>query len=112
MSIQTAIILTMSAFFAAAGQILFKLGSSGRSSVAEFVNLHNVLGGAIFIFATFLWLYGLSRTQMHVAYPFTMLTFFLVIVMSVFVVGEQPTLVAMLGFTIIGIGLSVVWIGS
>jgi drug/metabolite transporter (DMT)-like permease len=112
MNMQTVIILTISAFLAAVGQIFFKLGSSGRVSLVEFVNTHNVLGGVMYISGTCLWLYGLSRSPLHLVYPFTMLTFFMVIAFSVLVAGEQPTFTAMLGFFIIGIGLSVVWLGS
>lgn len=101
-------LLLTAAVCAAAGQILFKLGAANRTSLMAFVNPQIVGGGALYFIGTVLWIGALSRLPLSVAYPFTVLTFVLVYLASVFLLGERPTPGAITGVVLVLAGLAVI----
>jgi undecaprenyl phosphate-alpha-L-ara4N flippase subunit ArnE len=101
-----------SGILAATGQVLLKIGSDGRIRVIEFLNIAIVAGLACYAAGVVLWLYALSLAPLHLVYPFTMLTFVLVAVASVFILGERPSSVSMIGWFVTLIGIVLVCLGA
>jgi multidrug transporter EmrE-like cation transporter len=97
---------------AAAGQLLLKMGASGRTGVFEFANLPIAFGLACYAAGVILWIYALSVAPLYVVYPFTMLTFVLVGLASFLLLGEQPSALAMGGWIVILAGIALVGFGS
>ena len=104
---------------AAVGQLLFKLGLTTTGDAASTVVLSKVfsqlltspilwLGLLCYGASTVLWLMALSMTQLNKLYPFTALTFALVMILSGVVLKEPLTWVSMVGFAVIVIGLYIV----
>lgn len=103
-------LLLVSACCAAAGQVLFKLGAANRRTLVELVNPQVATGGLLYIVGAGLWVYALTRLPLSVAYPFTVLTFVLVYLASVFLLGERPPIGAMAGVVLVLIGLgAILW---
>jgi drug/metabolite transporter (DMT)-like permease len=101
-------LLLAAAVFAAAGQVLFKLGATNRVSLAAFINPQIIGGGVLYFLGAVLWVGALSKAPLSVAYPFTVLTFVLVYLASVFLLGERPTLGALFGVALVLGGLTVI----
>lgn len=112
MTFQTAGILVVACLLAAMSQLLLKLGVGSQLSLKTFSNAFVIIGLALYFFGSVLWLYGLSRAPMSAVYPFTMLTFVLVGVASIFVLGERPSSQAIAGWGIICGGIAVVYLGT
>ena len=105
------LLLLMSVVSAGAGQVLFKKGvlltgevTLKSSILGELIKmiLHPIvfLGLILYVISTFLWLIALSKTTLNFAYPFTALTFVLVMSSSRVIFFESiPTL------RYVGIGL-------
>ena len=74
---------------AAIGQILFRLGARDRISLLAFVNPYIALGMLFYALGMAAWIYALSREQMVAVYAFTALTFVLVYLGGVFLLGEH-----------------------
>lgn len=97
----------------ATGQILFKMGSSGKQieSVLDIVKLFfsPIIFLALCIYAatTGLWLYILSKTPLSYAYPIQALAFPLVLTVSVLLFHEQVTLSKWIGIVIIVAGVTI-----
>lgn len=97
----------MGAILAALGQVAFKFGAEGRSSALEFMNLWIILGLALYFAGTVLWILTLAKVPLTVLYPFAALTYVLVNVFSVTLLGEQLSTkgVAGTGFVLLGLFL-------
>jgi drug/metabolite transporter (DMT)-like permease len=96
------LILSLSSIFAALGQLLLKLGTKPEGWQMLF-SLHLWGGLGLYALSTALWIVGLSRVTLNVAYPFTVLTFTLVFLLSWLVLGEPLSLIQMVGlFAIAG----------
>jgi drug/metabolite transporter (DMT)-like permease len=106
------LVLILSSCLAAIGQILLKIGADGLSEPSAWLNLHVFIGLAFYAAALVLWLYGLSRAPLYVVYPFAMLTFVLVGLLGIIVLGERPSLGALAGWGIISVGIALVYFGS
>lgn len=103
---QTSIwLLLASAFAAAAGQLLFKIGATGRDTLVAFINPAIVSGAVLYLGASAIWVYVLSKEKLVGVYAFTALTFVLVYVAGVFLLGERLTLPAMAGVGCVLVGL-------
>lgn len=98
------------ALLAAAGTLMLKLGASGRTEVLEFANWQIVAGLALYGLGSGLWIYCMSREPLSVVYPFTALSFVLVLGGAVVFQGERPSLINLAGVAVViaGIGL-IVW---
>ena len=102
------VVLFVSAVLAAAGQVAFKLGASGRTHWLAFCNGWIVLGLACYLMGTLLWIFALSRASLTVVYPFTALTFVLVFLAGVLFLGEATTARQMGGVLLVLAGLYVI----
>jgi small multidrug resistance pump len=101
-------VLLIAAICAAAGQIFFKLGASNRTTLLAFFNPQIAGGGLLYFLGAVLWIWALSKVPLTVAYPFTILTFVLVYLASIIVVGERPAPAAILGVALVLAGLTVI----
>jgi drug/metabolite transporter (DMT)-like permease len=101
-------LLLIAAICAAAGQILFKLGAGGRTSLMAFVNPQIIGGGALYFIGAVLWVAALAKVPLSVAYPFTVLTFVFVYLASIFLLGERPSPYAFFGVGLVLAGLGVI----
>jgi len=99
------ILLLVSTLCAAIGQLLFKVGATGRESILSFLNTWIVSGLILYGLGTLLWIFALSRVPLIVVYPFTALTFVLVYLGGVLVLGEHASLQAILGVLLVLGGL-------
>jgi len=113
------ILLLTSVVTATLGQILFKKGMSLMGAQAirfelsymfkTIVNIltspHILAGLFFYAFSTLLWLMALSKTTLNYAYPFTALTFLLVMSASYFVFSEALPLNRIIGAAVICVGI-------
>jgi multidrug transporter EmrE-like cation transporter len=82
-------LLLLACLSAAAGQMLLKAGATGRTQFLEFVNWQVAFGLGGYALSTLLWLYCLSKLPLRVVYPYTALTFVLVVMGAIVVFGER-----------------------
>lgn len=101
-------LLVASTLFAAAGQLLFKTGASGRLVLVDFINAPVIAGLCLYAASTLLWIYSLSRLPLKNVYPFTALTFVLVYAGAILFIGERPSWRALTGVVIVLGGLYLV----
>jgi small multidrug resistance pump len=101
-------VLLIAAVCAAAGQVFFKLGAANRTSLLTFLNPQIASGGILYFLGAVLWIWALSKVPLTVAYPFTILTFVLVYLASVLILGERPTPAALAGVGLVLAGLTVI----
>ena len=97
-----------SCVLAAAGQVLLKLGSQGAVSLAGYANLRLVAGLALYGASTLLWIVALSRLPLSRVYPFTVLTFVLVYVLSYLCLDESLSPQVLGGGALVLAGLFVI----
>ncbi len=105
MSRVTILILSAAALSAAIGQLLFRVGARGRESWVDFINLSLALGFIFYGVGTVIWIYALSRETLVNVYAFTALTFVLVYLGGVFLLGERLNLPAIAGIGLVLSGL-------
>ena len=99
------ILLTLAAFSAAGGQLLFKVGARGREHWLEFINLPIISGLVLYGVGTLIWIYALSFEKLVNVYAFTALTFVLVYVGGVMIIGERISMVGAFGILLVLGGL-------
>jgi drug/metabolite transporter (DMT)-like permease len=99
------VLLLAGTLFAALGQVLFKIGASGRDTIPSFFNQWILWGLIAYGVGTVLWIYVLSKAKLTLVYPFTALTFVLVYLIGVFFLNEQTTARALFGVALILGGL-------
>ena len=93
------------------GQILFKLGASGKeinnfySLVGLFFSPIIILALVLYACTTGLWLYILNKTQISFAYPIQALAYPIVLFASIFIFSEQISLSKWIGVFIICFGV-------
>lgn len=90
---------------AAFGQLFFKMGATGRTTVLSFMNGWIVLGLLLYMVGTALWIASLSQAKLTSVYPFTALTFVLVYLLGVAVLGEVVSGRALTGVALVLMGL-------
>ena len=105
MPLRMIFILVAGTVFAAVGQVLFKIGASGREALSSFVNAWLLAGLVAYALGTLLWIYALSKVRLTVVYPFTALTFVLVYVFGITILNEPTTVKALAGVTLVLGGL-------
>ena len=99
------ILLSLAALSAAAGQLLFKVGARGREHWLDFVNIPITVGLLLYGIATLIWIYVLSYEKLVNVYAFTALTFVLVYVGGVMIIGEKLSIVGVVGVVLVLGGL-------
>lgn len=105
------LLLLAAAILAAGGQVLFKQGSGGLTSIAAAINAPIVLGLVLYGVGTLLWIAGLSRTTLSYAYPFTALTFVLVVAAAIVLFNERPSVMEIVGIIVVLGGLGLMTLG-
>lgn len=101
----TIILLTTASLSAAAGQLLFKYGAQGRDNFISFLNIPIFLGLFFYAIGTALWIYALSFEQLVNVYAFTALTFVIVYIGGVLLLGEKLSGLAIVGVCAVLAGL-------
>ena len=96
------------------GQLLFKLAADSFPSIFSFdsllsfaLNKYLISALIIYSFATFLWVWALSKMALSFAYPFMALAFIIVPILSFFVFDEPLTISSLIGGCVIIIGLTI-----
>jgi drug/metabolite transporter (DMT)-like permease len=112
MTTSLALTLCSSAALAALGQVLLKLGATGRIGIIDFINPFLLLGLSSYAAGVLLWIYALSRAPLYAVYPYTLLTFVLVGVASIVLFGERPNWFVMTGWATVVVGLILVSLGA
>jgi drug/metabolite transporter (DMT)-like permease len=97
--------LLAGAAFGAVGQVLFKVGATSRTALADFINSWICLGLMSYGLGTLIWIYALSKAPLTVVYPFTALTFVMVYGSGILLFGEQTSVRAGLGVGLVLVGL-------
>lgn len=105
MKLLSFLLLSVSAIAASAGQILFKLGASGRLQLIDFFNLQVFAGLCLYGISTVLWIYVLSFEKLTSVFAFTALTFVLVYCGGVLFLGEHVNMAAIVGVLMVLGGL-------
>jgi len=90
---------------AASGQLLFRVGARGREGLTAFVNFPILLGLTCYAIGTALWIYALSSESLVNVYAFSALTFALVYLGGVALLGETLTAGAVAGVGLVLAGL-------
>jgi len=93
---------------AALGQVCFKMGADGHAALADFVNPWIFTGLALYGAGTLVWILTLAAVPLTVLYPFAALTYVLVNVLAVSVLGEQLTARGIAGTALVLVGLFLV----
>jgi len=105
MTRQTLFLLISAAFSAASGQILFRIGSRGNESLHAYFNIPIFIGLVLYAIGTTVWIYVLSKETLVNVYAFTALTFVLVYLGSVFLLGEHIDTGKGIGIMLVLLGL-------
>jgi drug/metabolite transporter (DMT)-like permease len=100
--------LITAALLAGAGQVMFKLGADGRTSLTAFVNAWIVAGLLSYGVGTLLWIYSLSKAPLSLVYPFTALSFVFVYAAGVLLLNEETSPKAAIGVGLVLLGLYLV----
>lgn len=108
MSINPLYLVLLGSLLGAGGQIYLKLGATGAASLADFLNGQVVFGFALYGIGAVLWVAALARLPLSRVYPFTVLTFVLVYVSSVILLGERITGQMLAGALLVLAGLVVI----
>lgn len=96
------------AVLAALGQVSFKCGAQGRVDLLDFANIWILLGLVLYFAGTVFWILALSAVPLTVLYPFAALTYVLVNVFAVMLLGEQLTTKGVAGTAFVLLGLFLV----
>lgn len=105
MRLSSTLLLSLAALSACAGQLLFKVGAQGRQHLLEFVNAPIAAGCVFYGIGTAIWIYMLSSEKLINVYAFTALTFVLVYLGGVLLIGEKTSLAGIAGVLLILAGL-------
>ena len=102
------IVLTLSTFLAAGGQILLKHGATGATRIIDFINYYIVAGLICYVLSTCIWIYALSVGKLVNVYVFTSLTFVLVFIYGIFFLRESMSISGGIGAFLVLLGLSLI----
>lgn len=102
---QAILLLTLSTCAAAGGQLLLKVGAQGRENLLSFFNPHVIAGLLLYVVSTLVWIYVLSFEKLTNVYAFTALTFVLVYLGAVILLGEKISVATVTGIIAILFGL-------
>ena len=108
----TLAILILGSVCAAAGTILLKVGATGRVNPWAFVNVYICSGLVFYALGAGFWIYAMSTQTLISVYPFTVLSFMLVYLSGIVLLGELPSGSAIIGVAFILVGLYLIARGS
>jgi multidrug transporter EmrE-like cation transporter len=113
MGTTTLLLVLGSVLFSVAGQLLLKSGAGRVASeggtaflLAAFRDVHILSGLAAWTASTLCWLYVLRVAPLSRAYGLTSLTYVLIFLSSVFIVGEPVRRVHVVGTALIVLGIA------
>jgi len=113
------LVILSSVVLSVLGQLLVKHGinclpanifSSGLVSgfIRIFLGPWVVIGSCVYVVATLLWIYALTRVALSFAYPFVSISYVLIIMASRFVFGEPVSALRWVGVIVICAGIILV----
>ena len=108
MSLKGVLLLLSTGAFTVTGQILMKVGMtiSGHLSFKDSITSPYILAGVLCYISGFLvWLNVLKILPLSIAYPFSSITYVLIIFGSAFFLGEPITLFKIIGIVCIVTGV-------
>lgn len=105
-AIPTWTLLLSAAMLASIGQVLLKVGASGRQQLLDYLNWPLFGGLALYGLSTGLWILALGRGKLTAIYPFTALTFLFVYIGAIWFLGERPGRAELLGMGLVLGGLA------
>jgi drug/metabolite transporter (DMT)-like permease len=105
MTSSSVILLTLSSFSAAGGQLLFKIGSHGKVQLLDFFNIQIFLAFLLYGIGIIIWIYTLSFEKLVNVYAFTGLTFALVYLGGVFLLDETLNKLSFTGILLVCSGI-------
>jgi drug/metabolite transporter (DMT)-like permease len=108
MIVSPMVLVVVGSLCAAAGQIYLKLGATGATSLADYVNPRLGIGFGLYAVGSVLWVVALSKLPLSRVYPFTVLTFVLVYVASFAILGERISGTVITGALLVLAGLIVI----
>lgn len=97
--------------FLAMGQMLWKLGMNkmeGFNIVSIILNPYIISGAVLYVLATLLWLYILSKEELSLVYPLQSITYILGTIVAISVFRENVSLLRWIGIAIIVAGATLV----
>ena len=113
----TYILLIINIFMLVCGQVLWKIGMGKIHFQISFKGIINTLtnpyifsGGIIYVFATVIWLYLLSREQLSRIYPLQSLCYIVGAIAGVIIFNESLTISKIFGLLLIFAGAILVGI--
>lgn len=124
LTLQTVAIMLTSIVLATSGQLMLRAGmeavgvvdltgSSLLSSARSALSTWQVyVGFGAFGASSMLWLVTLSRVPLSTAYPFVALSYVLILLTSVVILDERPTVWGWVGSGLIVVGIAVVGLGQ
>lgn len=101
----SALLLSGASLAAAGGQLLFRVGAENKTTLSEYLNAPIIIGLILYGLGTILWIYALSKEKLVVVYAFTALTFAMVYLGSVLLLGETLSARAGCGIVLVMGGL-------
>lgn len=113
MQTRTIVLILVAVMLSAAGQLFLKSGAQQLSGhgrleflLAAFRNAHVLAGIVAWIASTLCWLYVLRVAPLSRAYGLTSLTYVLIFIAGVFLLGEQVRRLHVVGTVLIVIGIA------
>lgn len=113
----TYLLLIINIFMLVCGQVLWKVGMGKVHLQISFKGIINTLfnpyilsGGIVYVFATVIWLYLLSKEQLSRIYPLQSLCYIIGAFAGVIIFNESLTIWKMLGLSLIFLGAVLVGI--
>ncbi|WP_369691434.1 EamA family transporter [Vibrio superstes] len=100
--------IVLSCFFAALGQLMFKIGVSNKVNIFYYINFSVFSGGIFYLAGLLLWLKVLSSEPLATVYPFTILSLLFVLLFSSLILKESISINQSGGITLILFGLYLV----
>ncbi|WP_010094810.1 EamA family transporter [Ornithinibacillus scapharcae] len=105
------ILLMINVLFLVFGQYLWKVGMTkigtwGPGTILDLIKSPYIIGGGlVYVFATLIWLFILTRMPFSIAYPFQSLAYVFGIVMGYLVFKEAVTPTQWVGAAVIVLGV-------
>ena len=121
---QSMVLILVSCFLTAIGQVAFKYGMnivSPKMETAEnllftlYIVLFNpviILGFVSFGAGAVVWLFALAKLELSYAVPLSALTYVLVLAAGVFLFKEPFTLIKVFGTILVAVGISILSLGE
>lgn len=105
------LLLIMNVLLLVSGQMLWKIGAAPIStwSASTIIYLikspYFIGGGMLYVIATFIWMYVISKMPFSIAYPFQSLSYVLGVLAAYFLFKEQVAPNQWIGLVVIIIGV-------